>query len=155
MPRSFATAAPAERTATRRHHLMCPPTCFAVEYAINPWRAPAGFPRVTEPVFVDEGEGERRAHVEAARVLGRPVVTLELVDPRYHHLDTVIAVLDSTTIAYLPEAFTAASRAVLPAQAPRLAAALAGRGVVPVPVDVSELLKGGGGPECCTLEVRA
>ena len=29
------------------------------------------------------------------------------------------------------------------------------RGFVPVPVDLSELLKAGGGPKCCTLEVRA
>ena len=34
-------------------------------------------------------------------------------------------------------------------------AALAERGFVPVPVDLSELRKGGGGPKCCTLEVRA
>ncbi len=43
---------------------------------------------------------------------------------------------------------------VLPAQAPGLAAQLAARGFEPVPVDVSELLKGGGGPKCCTLELR-
>ena len=43
---------------------------------------------------------------------------------------------------------------VLPARATRLAAAVAERGFVPVPVDLSELLKGGGGPKCCTLEVR-
>jgi N-dimethylarginine dimethylaminohydrolase len=44
---------------------------------------------------------------------------------------------------------------VLPAQATGLPAALADRGFTPVPVDLSELLKGGGGPKCCTLEVRA
>ena len=44
---------------------------------------------------------------------------------------------------------------VLPAEATDLAAALAERGFVPVPVEMSELLKGGGGPKCCTLEVRA
>jgi N-dimethylarginine dimethylaminohydrolase len=44
---------------------------------------------------------------------------------------------------------------VLPAQAVGLAAALAERGYTPVPVDLSELLKGGGGPKCCTLEVRS
>jgi N-dimethylarginine dimethylaminohydrolase len=26
---------------------------------------------------------------------------------------------------------------------------------VPVPIDLSELRKGGGGPKCCTLEVRS
>ena len=44
---------------------------------------------------------------------------------------------------------------VLPARATGLAAAVAERGFVPVPVDLSELLKGGGGPKCCTLEVRS
>jgi N-dimethylarginine dimethylaminohydrolase len=265
------------RTPTRRRYLMCPPTHFAVEYAINPWMVPGtsidrdralgqwdalrrtyldlghrvdllppvpGLPdmvytangatvlrgvvlgarfrhpqraaeaaehagwfrraglHVVEPRFVNEGEGDllvvgdailaghgfrtdRRAHAEVARTLGREVVSLELVDPRYYHLDTAIAVLDATTIAWLPEAFSPRSRAVLaerfpdavvadpedaavlglnavsdgrhvvlPARATRLAAALAEHGFLPVPVDLSELLKGGGGPKCCTLEVR-
>jgi len=43
---------------------------------------------------------------------------------------------------------------VMPAQARNLAAKLAERGFVPVGVDLSELLKGGGGPKCCTLELR-
>jgi N-dimethylarginine dimethylaminohydrolase len=159
--------------------------------------------RVVEPEFVNEGEGDLlvvgdlilaghgfrtdpRAHAEAARVFGREVVSLELVDPRYYHLDTAVAVLDAATIAWLPEAFRPASRAllqelfpdavvadaadaavlglnavsdgrhvVLPVRATRLAAAVAERGFVPVPVDLSELLKGGGGPKCCTLEVRS
>lgn len=159
--------------------------------------------RTVEAQRVNEGEGDLlvvgeivlggtgfrtdpAAHAEAALVLGRPVLTLELVDPRYYHLDTAIAVLDGTTIAWLPDAFTAASQAlvrdrfpdaieadpgdaavlglnavsdgrhvVLPAAAVGLAAQLAERGFVPVPVDLSELLKGGGGPKCCTLEVRA
>jgi N-dimethylarginine dimethylaminohydrolase len=165
------------------------------------WFRRAGIP-VVEPEFVNEGEGDLlvvgdlilagsgfrtdpRAHTEAARVLSREVVPLELVDPRYYHLDTAVAVLDAATIAWLPEAFSERSRAVLrgrfpdavvadpldaavlglnavsdgrhvvlPARATRLAAALAERGYVPVPVDLSELLKGGGGPKCCTLEVR-
>jgi N-dimethylarginine dimethylaminohydrolase len=171
------------------------------------WFRAAGFARVVEPEFVNEGEGDLlvvgagaegvvlagtgfrtdpRAHAEAAAALGLPVVSLELVDPCYYHLDTAIAVLDDTTIAWLPGAFTPASQAVLrerfpdalvadpadaavlglnavsdgrhvvlPAPATRLAAALAERGFTPVPVEMSELLKGGGGPKCCTLEVRA
>nr|WP_297653619.1 dimethylargininase [Pseudonocardia sp.] len=167
------------------------------------WFRVNGFAHVVEPEFVNEGEGdllavgelvlagtgfrtEPRAHAEAGRVLGREIVPLELVDPRYYHLDTAVAVLDATTIAWLPEAFSAASQAVLrerfpdavtaspqdaaflglnavsdgrhvvlPAAARDLAAAVAERGFTPVPVEVSELLKGGGGPKCCTLEVRA
>src|SRR5205807_7133266 len=43
---------------------------------------------------------------------------------------------------------------VLPAQALGLAAQLRSRGFEPIGVDMSELLKGGGGPKCCTLELR-
>jgi N-dimethylarginine dimethylaminohydrolase len=43
---------------------------------------------------------------------------------------------------------------VLPAQARGLAAQLSQHGFEPVGVDLSELLKGGGGPKCCTLELR-
>src|SRR5918993_2815882 len=189
---ALAGARPPARTHSSRRYLMCPPTHFAVEYAINPWMVPgtpvdrarataqwdalrrtyldlghrvdivspvpdlpdmvyaangatvvgetvlgaqfrhpqrapeaaayagwfrrAGFRRVVEPEFVNEGEGDllvvgagpdalilaghgfrtdSRAHVEAARVLGCEVVSLELVDPRYYHLDTAVAVLDT------------------------------------------------------------
>ena len=171
------------------------------------WFTAAGFERVVRARFVNEGEGDLlvagppgdrvllagtgfrtdpRAHAEAAAVLGCPVLPLELVDPRYYHLDTALAVLDGDTIAWLPEAFAPHSRerlaarfpdsvvadqadaavlglnavsdgrhVVLPAQAPRLAALIAERGFEPIPVDLSELLKGGGGVKCCTLEVRA
>jgi N-dimethylarginine dimethylaminohydrolase len=43
---------------------------------------------------------------------------------------------------------------VLPAQAKGLAAQLTAHGFEPVPVDMSELLKAGGGPKCCTLVLR-
>ena len=54
-----------------------------------------------------------RAHAEIAAIFGRPVVTLQLVDPRFYHLDTALSVLDETTIAYYPPAFTECSRAQL------------------------------------------
>jgi len=43
---------------------------------------------------------------------------------------------------------------VLPGQAAGLAAQMKAAGFEPVPVDLSELLKAGGGPKCCTLELR-
>ena len=43
---------------------------------------------------------------------------------------------------------------VLPVQAAGLSAKLAAAGFEPVPVDMSELRKAGGGPKCCTLELR-
>ncbi|HEV3381393.1 MAG TPA: arginine deiminase-related protein [Trebonia sp.] len=44
---------------------------------------------------------------------------------------------------------------VLAAGATSLARQLSARGFEPVPVDMSELLKAGGGAKCCTLELRA
>ncbi len=44
---------------------------------------------------------------------GIPVITLELVDPRFYHIDTALAVLDDTTVAYYPGAFGPGSRSVL------------------------------------------
>ncbi len=131
----------------------------------------------------------RAAHEEAGRLLGVPVVTLELVDPRFYHLDTALAVLDtegrSPRIAYYPGAFSPASRAVLAERYPDailateadaavlglnavsdgrhvfltdratgMHAQLREHGYVPVGVDLSELLKGGGSVKCCTLELR-
>jgi N-dimethylarginine dimethylaminohydrolase len=43
---------------------------------------------------------------------------------------------------------------VLPVQATGLASQLAAAGFTPIGVDLSELLKAGGGPKCCTLELR-
>jgi N-dimethylarginine dimethylaminohydrolase len=53
---------------------------------------------------------DRRAHDEIAEVLDVPVLSLELVDPRFYHLDTALAVLDDTTVAFYPPAFADASR---------------------------------------------
>ena len=93
------------------------------------WMAAAGYtPRFTR--HLNEGQGDllvigsmilagtgfrtdEAAHAEVATMTGMPVITLELTDPRFYHLDTALAVLDDTTIAYYPPAFTEASRATL------------------------------------------
>jgi N-dimethylarginine dimethylaminohydrolase len=54
-----------------------------------------------------------RAHSEIAGIFDRRVISLELVDPRFYHLDTALTVLDDTTIAYYPPAFSYVSRAHL------------------------------------------
>ncbi len=280
-PAEFAV----QRTATRRHYLMCPPTYFSIAYAINPWMRPddpdgavdteralaqweslrdtyvqlghevslidpaPGLPdmvfaangavvvdgrvfgsrfrhveRLPEavrylewfkthgpehgvrdtylPLAAAEGEGDflttperilagtgfrtdPGAHRELEELVGRPVVSLELVDPRLYHLDTALAILDDHTIAYYPRAFAPESQellrdlypdailadeadtmvlglnavsdglhVVLPVQATGLIHQLTARGFEPVTVDVSELRKSGGGPKCCTLEIR-
>jgi len=56
---------------------------------------------------------EPAAHAEAQQVLGRPTVSLRLVDPRFYHLDVALAALDDTTITYYPGAFSAGSRQTL------------------------------------------
>lgn len=167
------------------------------------WLAANGFGEVTPTEHVHEGEGdltvvgpwvlagtgfrtERGAHAEIQERTGRPVISLELVDPRFYHLDTALFPLDDTTVAWYPGAFSPGSQAVLrrlfpdgveadeadalvlglnsvsdgrhvvlPAAATGLAARLTERGFVPVPVELGELLKGGGGPKCCTSELRA
>ncbi|GAA1753114.1 dimethylargininase [Aeromicrobium alkaliterrae] len=59
------------------------------------------------------------AHVEAATVIDRPFVTLELVDPAFYHLDVALGVLDDgrgeapADIAYYPGAFSLHSRRTL------------------------------------------
>jgi N-dimethylarginine dimethylaminohydrolase len=166
------------------------------------WFRERGF-AVTMPKHTNEGEGDillagdvllagtgfrtsHASHAETQEVLRRPVITLQLVDPAYYHLDTALCVLDPTTIAYLPSAFSPGSQAVLkqlfpnaiiatpqdaavlglnavsdghtvvlPRQATTLTAALRAAGYETVGVDVSELRKAGGGPKCCTLEVRS
>ncbi|HWD06498.1 MAG TPA: amidinotransferase [Amycolatopsis sp.] len=178
------------------------------------WFVEHGYRDLTMPERINEAEGDfawtgklllagtgfrtdPAAHAEAQEVLGVPVVSLNLVDPRYYHLDTALFVLTEADtvdagadtapaqIAYYPEAFSAGSRrvlrrlfpdaviateadaecfglngvsdgrnVVLPLEATGLGAQLAERGYEPVHLDVSELRKAGGGPKCCTLEIR-
>ena len=166
------------------------------------WFRARGWPSVHAPEFVNEGEGDilttgpvliaghgfrsdAEAAGELARVFGRRVVSVRLVDQRFYHLDTALCVLDATTAMYYPAAFDDAGRAalaslfdelieakdedaevlglnavsdgyhvVMAAQATALARQLAVHGFLPVPVDMSELRKAGGGAKCCTLELR-
>ncbi|HEX4722997.1 MAG TPA: amidinotransferase [Pseudonocardiaceae bacterium] len=171
------------------------------------WFVEHGYRDVVMPAAINEAEGDfawtgrfllagtgfrtdPAAHAEAQEVLGVPVVSLSLVDPRYYHLDTALFVLDDSPlapeIAYYPGAFSAGSRevlrrlfpdaviatdadaaclglngvsdgrnVVLPMEAAGLAGQLKERGYQPVMVDISELRKAGGGPKCCTMELRA
>lgn len=158
---------------------------------------------VREPKSTNEGEGDfllvgdtilaasgfrsdTSSHQEIADIYGREVVSLQLVNPSYYHLDTALAVIDHTTIAYLPSAFDEASLSILRERYPdaiiateedaaflglnsfsdghnvviaeratTFAKDLAERGYNPIGVDLSELLLGGGGVKCCTLELRS
>jgi N-dimethylarginine dimethylaminohydrolase len=143
-------------------------------------------------VLVDDtilaGSGFRTdpaAHREVAQVLDREVIGLELVDPRFYHLDTALFSLGFGQIVYFPGAFSLDSQqrlrrlypdaivadetdalafglnaisdgrhVFLPAPAQALAGRIADAGYQPVPIDLSELLRGGGSVKCCTLELR-
>ncbi|MFD6567005.1 dimethylargininase [Micromonospora profundi] len=56
---------------------------------------------------------ETAAHAEAQEALGRPVVSLRLIDPRFYHLDVALAAVDDSNVVYFPGAFSAASQRVL------------------------------------------
>ena len=94
------------------------------------WFRKNGFAQILDPQFINEGEGDflyagdwilaghgfrsdPNSHSEAQEFFGMPVIGLRLVDPRYYHLDTALAVLDDHTVAYFPEAFSPGSQAVL------------------------------------------
>jgi N-dimethylarginine dimethylaminohydrolase len=96
------------------------------------WFRAHGFGEVRAPEQVNEAEGDFAvtgswllagqgfrssplAHDEAQEFFGRPVISLELTNPRYYHLDTALAVLDDARdeIMYYPDAFSPGSRAVL------------------------------------------
>ncbi|SNS35130.1 N-Dimethylarginine dimethylaminohydrolase [Geodermatophilus pulveris] len=53
------------------------------------------------------------AHREVQELFGMPVIGLSLVDPRFYHLDTALAVLGDDDVAYYPGAFSEGSREVL------------------------------------------
>lgn len=98
------------------------------------WMAERGFvPQSTSRV--NEGQGDLlvvgstvlagygfrtdpAVHAEIAELIDMPVVSLELVDPRFYHLDTALAVLDETTIAYYPPAFSNDARGTIEAMYP-------------------------------------
>jgi N-dimethylarginine dimethylaminohydrolase len=174
------------------------------EPAYARWFEANGF-RVHRASHVHEGEGDFAAagdvilggsgfrtdpasHAEVARLFDREVVSLELVDPRFYHLDTALFVLDGAEgrIVYFPGAFSEASRlelaqrypdaiiadevdshvfglnamsdgehVFLPAAAKGLAKRVADAGYEPVPIELTELLRGGGSVKCCTLELRS
>ncbi|WP_435008127.1 dimethylarginine dimethylaminohydrolase family protein [Tundrisphaera lichenicola] len=63
---------------------------------------------------------DARSHQWIGERLGVPVLPLELVDPRFYHLDTCFCPIDADTAIYYPGAFDDYGRSVLAGQIPRL-----------------------------------
>jgi N-dimethylarginine dimethylaminohydrolase len=94
-----------------------------------------GLAEVRRARHVNEGEGDflltgdrilagtgprsdPRAVDEVAEYFGLPVLALQLIDPRFYHLDTALARLDAEAVAYWPGAFSPTSQDVLRALFP-------------------------------------
>lgn len=171
--------------------------------AYTSWLADAGYEPVRQAESVNEGQGDYlsvgnlmlagtgyRSSLlgvgEVSGYFGMPVLPLELVDPRFYHLDTALCVLDESMIAFFPGAFSTTSVAVLlqqfpdallvseedaavlglnafsdgarvflPSSATGFRAQLQAAGFDPVGLDLSELLRAGGGIKCCTLTLSS
>ncbi len=54
-----------------------------------------------------------RSHLAVSELLGKEVLSLELVDPRFYHLDTCFCPLDGGSALYYPGAFDSYGRRVL------------------------------------------
>lgn len=63
---------------------------------------------------------DARGHQWVGEQLGVSVLPLELVDPRYYHLDTCFCPLDEARAIYYPGAFDEYARSVLKDRVPRL-----------------------------------
>lgn len=109
------------------------------------------------------------------------ILPVELVDPRFYHLDTCLCVLDAETILYYPAAFSRKSQAdlssrfttiavptpealafgcnavvigrrvILPEQTPKTQQLLRSAGYIPETVSMKEFMKSGGAAKCLTL----
>jgi N-dimethylarginine dimethylaminohydrolase len=70
------------------------------------------------------------------------------------HFAALIEVKDEDAEALGLNAISDGRHVVMPEQATSLAGQVAEKGFEPIGVDMSEFLKAGGGPKCCTLELR-
>lgn len=121
------------------------------------------------------------AHGWLSDSLGVPVLSLELTDERWYHLDTCLFPLSEKTVIYYPDAFDAYARAVieanfetiavneaealrfacnaivlaphivLPAGCPHITKQLETRGYHVHSVELSEFMKAGGAAKCLAL----
>jgi N-dimethylarginine dimethylaminohydrolase len=141
------------------------------------WFTGQGYPVVRAPGAVNEGEGAELFGLPVISLrlvdprfyhLDTALVVLDADTAAYYpaafddaskaslasHFAELIEAKDEDAEVLGLNAISDGHHVVLPARARGLAAQLAGAGFEPVPVDLSEFLKSGGGPKCCTLELR-
>lgn len=89
------------------------------------WFDEHGYQHFLQPKYDFEGEGDalvwngnglifagypwrsdKPVHTELANFFGTQVVSLQLADARFYHLDTCLTIVDSHTVAIWPKAFT-------------------------------------------------
>ncbi|WP_371476541.1 dimethylargininase [Kitasatospora sp. NBC_00315] len=104
------------------------------------WFRSRGYTEVRQSSALNEGEGDflttgdvilagsgfrsdAEARDEVQEFFGKKVLGLTLVDPRFYHLDTAIAVLDEHEVMYLPQAFAPESLDLLTERYPDAIAA--------------------------------
>ncbi|MBI3995669.1 MAG: amidinotransferase [Nitrospirae bacterium] len=73
-----------------------------------------------------------QSHQTIGEILGCEVLSLELADPRFYHLDTCFCPLDDRTALYFPDAFDAYGRKVIETSVPE-----------PIPVAPEDALRFG------------
>ena len=128
---------------------------------------------------------DKAAHGELQEFFtDQEVISLELVDPRFYHIDTCLTVLSNTAVAYFPAAFSEESQkiieslgqtikateeealgfglntfsdgenVVISADAPTLVEKISNAGFNTHPIKIDEFRKSGGGIKCLTLTLR-
>ena len=127
--------------------------------------------------------GDHVPETRMAEQLGVNVLSVELVDDRWYHLDTCFFALTPKLVVFYPGAFDTygqetirshfetievneaealrfacnsivlAPHIVLPANCPQLSLALEKRGYTVHPVNLTEFLKAGGSAKCLTLHL--
>ncbi|HLJ55377.1 MAG TPA: arginine deiminase-related protein [Chthonomonadaceae bacterium] len=172
------------------------------EPAFRRWFEEHGYTVLQPPADCHfEGEGDalfvggtlvagylKRSDIAAHRWLSEglrvPVLSVQLVDDRWYHLDTCFCPLDGQTIAYYPPAFDSYGRnvleanfatiaiteaealrfacnavvigrtVILPSGCPEFSGRLASAGFRPIAAEMSEFMKAGGACKCLTLFLR-
>lgn len=88
------------------------------------WLQDHGYSEFLQPKYDFEGEGDalvwndiifagypwrtdNPAHAELTEFFGKKVISLQLADARFYHLDTCLSIVDQQTVAVWPKAFTA------------------------------------------------